>query len=119
MTHPFPKRRSSDLARAQPVRDLACKAERSLEVQVHHRIEQVFGHLVAGAGRRHAGVVDKDVDAAELGIGGGDQAVDLVPAPAMAAMRQRAPSRCAARSEERREGTEGVSTGRTRWWPYH
>ena len=72
-----------DYAAALPVEHalahLAGQTERPLEVEVHHRIEQLFGHLVARHPRAHAGVVHKNIHTSEGGIGLLYQPVALGP----------------------------------------
>ena len=55
----------------------------SLEVEVHHAVEQRFADLMRWLSRRHAGIVDQNVDATEFGIGKFDQAIDIRPATCM------------------------------------
>ena len=77
-----------------PLPDQRRQPERTLQVEVDDRIEQLLGHRAKRlVQRRHARVVDEHVDLAEAVVCRVDQPVELIPAPDVHLVRQRSAAR--------------------------
>jgi hypothetical protein len=61
------------------VEQLRSEPERTFEIKGNDLVEHRFRHLVRRNGRRHAGIVDEDVDTTELLIGGCGEPIDAIP----------------------------------------
>src|SRR5258708_884206 len=59
--------------------NLRSEPERTFEIKGNDLVEHRFRYLVGGNGRRHASIVDEDVETTELLIGGGGEPINVIP----------------------------------------
>src|SRR6202034_3582236 len=100
------KRQYVGIGRLREIRQAGLRTKKSAaQIYAHHEIETLHGCLKRAAETDGAGVVDQDIDAAEMPDGLLDRPMDLVLEAYVDGQRQRMATRC---FDLRRGGVDGA-----------